>query len=202
MPTTWRDLERQRAHRTCKEAVGGGCPKQPCKTVGGESRKQSGKLDPPTVRDDRLRDEKGLMLLYDPGPGDEWINRPIVKTRGGWKDTSTGEILNKTQAQAYGKFLRRHRGRNKVGDTADKLVRVVDKYLPLQADETRAYVCRFPEQAESLLKRVKKIRKRLRASKGESRGSTTQPSTTATGSTTRKRKGQERTLVVRRRPKP
>ena len=59
MPTTWRDLERQRAHRTCKEAVGGGCPKQPCKTVGGECGKQSGKLEPPTVRDDRLRDEKG-----------------------------------------------------------------------------------------------------------------------------------------------
>ena len=107
------------------------------------------------------------------------------------------EILNKAQAQAYGKFLRRHRGRNKVGDTADKLVRMVDKYLPLQADETRAYVCRFPEQAESLLKRVKKIRKRLRASKGESRSSTTQPSTTATGNTTRKRKGEERTPVVK-----
>ncbi|OLP86046.1 hypothetical protein AK812_SmicGene32889 [Symbiodinium microadriaticum] len=83
----------------------------------------------------------GLMLLYDPRPEDEWINRPIVPIRGGWNVTSTGEILNKTQAQAYGKFLRRHRGRNKVGDTADKLVRMVDKYLPLQADETLAYVC-------------------------------------------------------------
>ena len=181
----------------CKEAVGGGCPKQPCKTVGGECGKQSGKLEPPLSEMTGFETRRGLMLLYNPGPGDEWINRLIVKTRGGWKDTSTGEILNKAQAQAYGKFLRRHRGRNKVGDTADKLVRMVDKYLPLQADETRAYVCRFPEQAESLLKRVKKIRKRLRASQGESRSSTTQPSTTATGNTTRKRKGEERTPVVK-----
>ena len=111
--------------------------------------------------------KKGLVLLYNPGPGDEWINRTIVKAQGGLKDASTGEVLTKAQTRAYESFLHRHQVRNKVGKRADKLVRLVDKYLPLQADETRASVCRFPEQAESLLKRVKKIRKKLRASSGE-----------------------------------
>ena len=59
MLTAWRDLERQHAHRKGKEAAGGGYPKQPYKTAGGDSNKQSGKFDPPTVRDDRLQDEKG-----------------------------------------------------------------------------------------------------------------------------------------------
>ncbi|OLP83212.1 hypothetical protein AK812_SmicGene36058 [Symbiodinium microadriaticum] len=146
-----------------------------------------------------FKTRRGLMLLYDPKPDDAWINRPIARIRGGWKDTSTGEVLSKTQAQAYSKFLRRHLGRDKVGDIADKLVRMVDKYLPLQADETRAYVCRFPEQAESLLKRVKKIRKRLRANKGERCTTTTRSSTTATakGSKAKKRRGEECSPVVK-----
>ena len=139
-----------------------------------------------------FKTRRGLMLLYDPTPDDVWINRPIARIRGGWKDTSTGEVLSKTQAQAYSKFPRRHLDRNKVGDIADKLVRMVDKYLPLQADETRAYVCRFPEQAESLLKRVKKIRKRLCASKEGRCTTTTRSSTTAKGSKAKKRRVQPR----------
>ena len=115
--------------------------------------------------------KKGLMLLYNPEPGDEWINRTIVKARGGLQDTATGEKLTKAQTKKYESFLRRHHDRNTVGQKADKLVRLVDKYLPLQADETRAFVCRFPEQAEALLKRVKKIRRKVRASSGGSRGS-------------------------------
>ena len=88
-------------------------------------------------------------------------------------------------------FLRRHHDRNTVGKKTDKPVRLVDKYLPLQADETGAFVCRFPEQAEALLKRVKKIRRKIRASSGGSRGSTPRPSTTTKEKkTTKKRKGE------------
>ena len=135
--------------------------------------------------------KKGLMLLYNPEPGDEWINRTIVKARGGLQDAATGEKLTKAQAKKYESFLRRHHDRNMVGKKADKLVRLVDKYLPLQADETRAFVCRFPEQAEALLKRVKKIRRKIRASSGGSRGSTPRPSTTTKEKkTTKKRKGE------------
>ena len=134
--------------------------------------------------------KRGLVLLYNPEPGDEWIKRTIVKAPGGLQDTATGKMLTKAQTKAYESFLRRHHDRNKVGRKADKLVRLVDKYLPLQADETRAFVCRFPRQAAALLKRVKKIRRKIRASGGD-RGSTPRPSTTPKEKkTAKKRKGE------------
>ena len=132
---------------------------------------------------------RGLMLPRTGGRVDQQDYR---KTPGGVKDTSTGEAFSKKQTKAYESYLRRHHVRNKVGKRADELVRIVDKYLPLQADETRAYVCRFPEQAEPLLKRVKKIRRRFRASSGADRGSTTQPSSTTAGKTAKKSKGGEK----------
>ena len=142
--------------------------------------------------------KRGLVLLYNPEPGDEWIKRTIVKgPGGGLQDTATGRMLTKAQTKAYESFLRRHHDRNKVGRKADKLVRLVDKYLPLQADETRAFVCRFPRQAAALLKRVKKIRRKIRASSGGDRGSTPRPSTTPKEKKkAKKRKGEGSTPEV------
>ena len=142
--------------------------------------------------------KRGLVLLYNPEPGDEWIKRTIVKAPGGLQDTATGKMLTKAQTKAYESFLRRHHDRNEVGRKADKLVRLVDKYLPLQADETRAFVCRFPRQAAALLKRVKNIRRKIRASSGGDRGSTPRPSTTPKEKkTAKKRKGEGSTPEVR-----
>ena len=47
------------------------------------------------------------------------------------------------------------------------------------------------------MKRVKKIRRRLRASSGADRGSTTQPSSTTAGKTAKKRKGGEKNPEVK-----
>ena len=71
---------------------------------------------------------KGLMLLYEPESGDEWINKTIVKTEVRLMDTSTGEALNKKQAKAYATYLRRHLARNREGRQADRFVHIVDKY--------------------------------------------------------------------------
>ena len=42
----------------------------------------------------------------------------------------------------------------------------MDKYLPLQADETRFYIARFPGKVWKLLPKVRKIRNALRQQGG------------------------------------
>ena len=62
--------------------------------------------------------------------------------------------------------FQRHESRNKEARQADKLFHIVDKYLPLQADETRAFVARFPARVRTLLPKARKIRNRLRREGG------------------------------------
>ena len=50
-----------------------------------------------------------------------------------------------------------------MGDAADKLSRITDKYMPLIADESRVFVIRFPEQAPRLLKKARKVRRKAKA---------------------------------------
>ena len=76
----------------------------------------------------------------------------------------TGETLSTTQERTYVRCRKRHVARCKLGDYADKLTRIADKYRPQMADESRAFVMRLPEKAaELLLKRVRKIRRRIKA---------------------------------------
>ena len=84
----------------------------------------------------------------------------------------TGEILSTTQERTYARYRNRHVARCKLGDYADKLTRIADKYLPRIADESRAFVMRLPEKAAKLLlKRVRKIRRRIKAKqKGDATG--------------------------------
>ena len=63
-------------------------------------------------------------------------------------------------------YLQRHESRNEMARQADKLFHIVDKYLPSQADETRAFVARFPERVHTLLPKARKIRNKLRRDGG------------------------------------
>ena len=114
-----------------------------------------------------FRTRKGLVLLYEPSPLDKWINKKIQKEAGGtFTDMESRGTLTKQEASQYRAYGRRHTARNEDARLADKLFHIVDKYLPLQADETRAYIARFPAQAKTLLPKARKIRNKLRREAG------------------------------------
>ena len=99
---------------------------------------------------------------------------------------ATGGMLTKAQAKVYRAFQERHKELNAAGRTADKVVRIVSEYLPLQslqAEETRIYVGRFPHHAKKLLRQARCIRRKAQASRGGTRA-TSVPPTTARGGTT------------------
>ena len=48
--------------------------------------------------------KKGLMLLYNPGPGDEWINRTIVKAPGGTEGCFDGGGAHQGTDQSIREF--------------------------------------------------------------------------------------------------
>ena len=94
---------------------------------------------------------KGLTLFYEPEPLDEWIGKDVQEDdKGRLRDMETGGILPQARANNYKASQRRHRERNEVGRLADKLTHIVDKYLPMQAEETRIYVGRFPNHVGKL----------------------------------------------------
>ena len=110
-----------------------------------------------------FRTRKGVVLLYEPDPLDVWIGKRIEKTaEGDYVDTQTGEALSRQGGKKYVAYLKRHESRNETARQADKLFHIVDKYLPLQADETRAFVARFPDKVYTLLPKARKIRNKLR----------------------------------------
>ena len=110
-----------------------------------------------------FRTRKGVVLLYDPEPLDVWINKEIeVTAEGKHIHAESGKTLTRQERGEYQAYLRRHAKRNEDARQADKLFHIVDKYLPQQADETRAFVARFPTRARSLLPKVRKIRNRFR----------------------------------------
>ena len=55
---------------------------------------------------------------------------------------------------------------------ADKLVRIVDKYLPRQAEEARIYVGRFPHDTKKLLRQARRVRNKVRARQGGTHAAT------------------------------
>ena len=100
---------------------------------------------------------RGLTLLYEPEPLDEWIGRDIQQqSNRHYQDMVTGGVLTTAKAKAYRTFQARQTQRAQCsGRMADKLVCIVDKYLPLQAEETRIYVGRFPHHAKKLLRQAR-----------------------------------------------
>ena len=104
-------------------------------------------------------------------------------------DMETGKALTKQEGKQYKAYLQRHESRNEEARQADKLFHIVDKYLPLQADETRAFVARFPARVHPLLPKARKIRNRLRREGGPgsaakeppSKGDSSRPTTSPGG---------------------
>ena len=110
---------------------------------------------------------KGLHLQFDANPNlDQWANSTIKHSdKTGDYVKPTGEALNRAEKAAYKQYRRRHKDRCLLGDAADKLCRITDRYMPRIADESRVFVMKFPEQAPQLLKRVRRIRRRVKAKK-------------------------------------
>ena len=111
-----------------------------------------------------FKTRRGLHLQFDPEPSlDRWINREVqFNAKTGKYTTSKGE-LSAAQQATHEQYQNRHRTRCRVGDVADKLTRIVDKYLPKVADENRVFIMRFPNKASKLLKKARRIRRRIKA---------------------------------------
>ena len=88
---------------------------------------------------------------------------------GGYIDTQTGEPLGPERA-AYEVYLQRLCERHRVGEQADRLVRIVDQYLPKVADENRAYVMRYPHKVNAMLRRAWALCRRIRTKRKRKRG--------------------------------
>ena len=112
-------------------------------------------------------DMRGLHLQYKPEPSiDRWRNSEVKfdMEKGGYIKP-TGKALNASEKGTFARYQRRHVVRCRAGDLADKLTRMVDKYLPGVATESRVYIMRFAETIPKLLKRVRKIRRKIKATR-------------------------------------
>ena len=115
-----------------------------------------------------FKTRRGLHLQFDPEPSlDRWISCEVQYNAKTKKYTTQKGELNAAQQATYEQYQHRHRARCRVGDVADKLTRIVDKYLPKVADENRVFIMRFPNKAFKLLKKARRIRRRIKA---ETRG--------------------------------
>ena len=94
-------------------------------------------------------------LLYDPETLDKWISRTIEPTdQGGYRDAQTGETLAPEDEASYEHYRRRLCERYRTGEQADRLVRIVDRYMPAIADENRTYVMKYPHKVLTMLKQA------------------------------------------------
>ena len=129
-----------------------------------------------------FKTRKGLHLQFDADPSlDQWANSGIKHNeKTGEYVKHTGEALNRAEQATYKQYRRRHMARCRLGDAADKLSRITDKYMPRIADEGRVFIMKFPKQAPQLLKRVRKIRRKVEAKqKGDRNDISEGPSETA-----------------------
>ena len=110
---------------------------------------------------------KGLHMLYPPEPLNRWIGRDIRQTQeGDYLDCSTGEVLGQQESKEYEQYQQRFLKRCKLGGKADRLVRIVDRYMPRIAAENRVYTMRFPEKVHDMLLKARAIRRKIRARTG------------------------------------
>ena len=94
----------------------------------------------------------GLHLLYKPEALDRWITRKVEPCEGGgYKDNETWEMLSQGDEADFMLYQQRLCDRYKLGKMADRLVQIVDCYMPRVADENRAYVMRYPNQVPKAL---------------------------------------------------
>ena len=70
--------------------------------------------------------------------------------------------------QHFEQYRQRWCDRCRVGEQADRLVHIVDRYsrfMPKISDESRAYVMRYPNQVRTMLQTAWKIREQIRANR-------------------------------------
>ena len=104
----------------------------------------------------------GLRVLYNPEALDAWIPTKVDPCEGGgYKANETGELLSQDDEADFMLYQQRLCDRYKVGDMADRLVQIVDRYMPR--------VKRYPNQVQTMLKKAWKIRKRIRANQKQER---------------------------------
>ena len=108
-----------------------------------------------------FRTQGGLHLLFE---------HEAARPAKGYMDTQMGEPLGPAERAAYEVYLRRLCERHRVGEQADRLARIVDKYLPKVADENQAYVMRYPHKVNAMLKKAWAMRRRIRAKRKRKRG--------------------------------
>ena len=104
----------------------------------------------------------GLHLLYEPTAEDI--------------DNQTGEVLSREDAASYESYQQRLCERHRVGEKADRLVRIVDRFMPRVADENRAYVIHYRAKWGRCFRR--KIRRRQKAEEGKAKRKRTSTSGT------------------------
>ena len=73
-----------------------------------------------------------------------------------------GEPLSREDEASYELYQQRLSERYRVGEQADRLVRIVDRYMPRITDENRAYVMRHPHKVGETLQKAWKLRKKMR----------------------------------------
>ena len=111
---------------------------------------------------------KRLHIQYPPDPLDKWIARDIQLSPGGdYVDNTTGEALSTEEREEYERYQRRFHKRCKLGGKADRLVRIVDRYMPRIAEENRTFVMRLPDKVEKMLRNARRIRRKIRARSGQ-----------------------------------
>ena len=141
-------------------AAGGGCNHIPATTSSSDSSSNSGGR---CKRKIQFLARGGLHLLYEPAAEDKWISRQITTCEeGGYKDAQTGEPLSRKDEASYELYQQRFSERYRVGEQADRLVQIVDRYMPRIADENRAYVMRYPHKVGEMLQNAWKLRKKIR----------------------------------------
>ena len=68
---------------------------------------------------------------------------------GGYKDNQTGEMRSQEDEADFVLCQQRLRDRYRVGEMADRLVQIVDRYMPKVANESRADVMCYPYQVNA-----------------------------------------------------
>ena len=119
---------------------------------------------------------KRLHMQYPPDPLDKWIARDIqLSPEGDYVDNTTGEALSTEEREEYERYQRRFHKRCKLGGKADRLVRIVDRYMPRIAEENRIFVMRFPDKVEKMLRSARGIRRKIRARRRQQQGEAATP---------------------------
>ena len=117
---------------------------------------------------------KRLHMQYPPDPLDKWIARDIQLSPGGvYVDNTAGETLSTEEREEYERYLERFHKRCKLGGKANRLVHIVDRYMPRIAEENRIFVMRFPDKVEKMLRRARGTHRKIRARRRQQQGERT-----------------------------